>query len=101
MKVLFATAPGYGLTLPLVPLMWAARAAGHEVLLATTSDMVAVGAAAGLAVYDVFPERDVWGEVMARSSRARPPSSIVWPDGLVHFVVRSVGPRRVRTADRP
>jgi UDP:flavonoid glycosyltransferase YjiC (YdhE family) len=73
MKVLFATAPGYGLTLPLVPLMWAARAAGHEVLLATTSEMVAVGAAAGLAVYDVFPERDVWGDLMARVSSGEEP----------------------------
>jgi UDP:flavonoid glycosyltransferase YjiC (YdhE family) len=65
-RVLFATAPGYGLTLPLVPLMWAARSAGHEVLLATTSEMVSVGAAAGLPVYDVFPQRDVWGDLMAR-----------------------------------
>ena len=74
MKVLFATAPGYGLTLPLVPLMWAARAAGHEVLLATTSEMVPVGVAAGLAVYDVFPERDVWSDLMARVSSDEEPS---------------------------
>ncbi|HEY2224439.1 nucleotide disphospho-sugar-binding domain-containing protein [Actinomycetospora sp.] len=66
MRALFATAPGHGLTLPLVPLMWAARAAGHEVLLATTSEMVAVGSAAGLPVFDVFPQRDVWGDLMAR-----------------------------------
>ncbi|MCD2194730.1 DUF1205 domain-containing protein [Actinomycetospora endophytica] len=74
MRMLFATAPGYGLTLPLVPLMWAARAAGHEVLLATTSEMVAVGSAAGLGVYDVFPERDVWGDLMARVSSDEEPS---------------------------
>lgn len=66
MRMLFATAPGYGLTLPLIPLTWAARAAGHEVLLATTSDMVAVGSAAGLGVYDVFPHRDLWADLMAR-----------------------------------
>jgi hypothetical protein len=46
--------------LPVVPLMWAARAAGHEILVATTSDMTAVGAQAGLPVVDVFPYRDVW-----------------------------------------
>jgi UDP:flavonoid glycosyltransferase YjiC (YdhE family) len=65
-KILFATAPGYGLTLPLVPLIWAARAAGHEVLLATTSEMTEVGAHAGLPVYDVFPQRDVWQDLMSR-----------------------------------
>lgn len=73
MRVLFATAPGYGLTLPVVPLMWAARAAGHEVLLATTSEMVAVGSAAGLPVHDVFPQRDVWGDLMARVMSAAEP----------------------------
>lgn len=58
-KILFAVAPGYGLMLPVVPLMWAARAAGHEILVATTSEMTEVGASAGLPVVDVFPHRDV------------------------------------------
>ncbi|MDT7745269.1 MAG: hypothetical protein QOE59_4347 [Actinomycetota bacterium] len=66
MRILFASAPGYGLTLPLVPLAWAARAAGHEVLLATTSEMATVAPAAGLAVHDVYPQRDVWGDLMRR-----------------------------------
>ncbi len=66
MRILFASAPGYGLTLPLVPLVWAARAAGHDVLLATTSEMATVAPAAGLPVYDVYPERDVWGDLMRR-----------------------------------
>lgn len=65
-KILFASAPGYGLTLPLIPLIWAARAAGHEVLLATTSEMTEAGAHAGLPVYDVFPQRDVWDDLMKR-----------------------------------
>jgi UDP:flavonoid glycosyltransferase YjiC (YdhE family) len=65
-KILFASAPGYGLTLPLIPLAWAARSAGHEVLLATTSEMCDVAARAGLSVYDVFPQRDVWGDLMKR-----------------------------------
>jgi hypothetical protein len=50
----------------LVPLVWAARAAGHEVLLATTSEMATVGPAAGLPVHDVYPDRDVWADLMAR-----------------------------------
>jgi UDP:flavonoid glycosyltransferase YjiC (YdhE family) len=65
-RILFASAPGHGLTLPLVPLAWAARAAGHEVLLATTSEMATVAPAAGLPVHDVYPDRDVWGDLMRR-----------------------------------
>ncbi|WP_028926486.1 nucleotide disphospho-sugar-binding domain-containing protein [Pseudonocardia acaciae] len=64
MKLLFALGPAYGLALPLVPLAWAARAAGHEVLVATTSEMTTVVAGAGLGVTDVFPDRDVWDELM-------------------------------------
>src|SRR5919108_2182509 len=66
MKILFATAPGYGLTLPLIPLAWAARAAGHEVLLATTAEMTEAGARAGLGVVDVFEDRDVWDELIRK-----------------------------------
>ncbi len=70
---MFATAPGYGLTLPLIPLVWAARAAGHEVLLATSSEMAGVAAKAGLPVVDVLPGRDVWADLMARVQGAAAP----------------------------
>lgn len=77
MKILFASAPGYGLTLPLIPLIWAARAAGHEVLLATTSEMTDVGARAGLPVYDVFPQRNVWQDLMnVVRSKDGPPADL-------------------------
>ncbi|WP_246868831.1 glycosyltransferase [Saccharopolyspora sp. ASAGF58] len=56
--------------LPIVPLIWAARAAGHEVLVATTAEMTDVGARAGLPVVDVFPEHDVW-DVLLRGINAR------------------------------
>lgn len=74
--MLFASAPGYGLTLPLIPLIWAARAAGHEVLLATTSEMTEVGARAGLPVYDVFPQRDVWQDLMTTVTSRNPPADL-------------------------
>jgi len=77
-KILFAAAPGHGLMLPLVPLVWAARAAGHEVLLATASEMAEVGARAGLPVVDVFPDRDVWGELL--SNFGKPDSADVPPE---------------------
>jgi UDP:flavonoid glycosyltransferase YjiC (YdhE family) len=62
-KVLCAVAPAYGLMYPVVPLIWAARAAGHEVLVASTSDMIDAGARAGLPMYNVVPDRDVWAEL--------------------------------------
>jgi UDP:flavonoid glycosyltransferase YjiC (YdhE family) len=69
MKMLFAAAPGYGLMLPIVPLMWAAAAAGHEVRVATTARMCAAAASAGLPVVDVRPGHDVWQELMAGAGR--------------------------------
>ncbi|WP_177226324.1 glycosyltransferase [Saccharopolyspora shandongensis] len=64
MRILFSVGPGYGLMLPIVPLIWAARIAGHEVLVATTAEMPDVGARAGLPVVDVFPEHDVWDALL-------------------------------------
>jgi UDP:flavonoid glycosyltransferase YjiC (YdhE family) len=75
-RILFAAAPGYGLLLPIVPLIWAARAAGHEVLLATTSEMTDVSAAAGLPVVDVHPDRALWSTLMGAIGR---PDAL--PDG--------------------
>ena len=63
MRILFTAAPAYGLMLPIVPLIWAARAAGHEVALATTSGMTEVAAGAGLTVIDVYPDRARWGSL--------------------------------------
>ena len=64
MRILFATGPIHGLTLPVIPLIWAARTAGHEVLLATTSRMPDVAAHAGVPVVDVVPGRDIWAELL-------------------------------------
>jgi UDP:flavonoid glycosyltransferase YjiC (YdhE family) len=69
MRILFAAAPAYGLMLPVVPMVWAARAAGHEVILATTSEMAEVGAAAGLPVVDVHPDRKQWSALMGTIGR--------------------------------
>ncbi len=43
MRILFAAPPSFGVLLPIIPLVWAARAAGHEVALATTSSSVIIG----------------------------------------------------------
>ena len=54
MRVLVVSAPGVGHVFPMVPLTWALRAAGHDVLVATSSDALVV-ADAGLPVVDVLP----------------------------------------------
>jgi UDP:flavonoid glycosyltransferase YjiC (YdhE family) len=85
-RIFFAAAPAYGLMLPIIPLVWAARAAGHEVLLATTSEMCEVGAQSGLPVVDVFPDRRRWLELMAMIGK---PDAV--PSGL---------PEEIRMASR-
>lgn len=62
MRVLFSAVPGYGLFLSTVPLAWALRAAGHEVLVANTGPAVAGAVEAGLPAVDVCPGQEVWGE---------------------------------------
>jgi UDP:flavonoid glycosyltransferase YjiC (YdhE family) len=77
MKILFAAAPGYGLLMPVVPLVWAASAAGHTARLATTGRMCRVAADAGLEVVDVCPGRDLWAQLQTRAGRpgGGPPAS--------------------------
>ncbi len=74
---MFATAPGYGLTMPVIPLVWAAAAAGHDVRLATTGSMGPVAASAGVQVADVVPGRDLWADMVAGAGRGTggPPAS--------------------------
>nr|WP_062333278.1 nucleotide disphospho-sugar-binding domain-containing protein [Herbidospora sakaeratensis] len=55
MRLLFTTAPLRGHLHPLVPLAWAARACGHEVLVATAEAFCAAVAAAGLPVASLGP----------------------------------------------
>ncbi|UVS78688.1 nucleotide disphospho-sugar-binding domain-containing protein [Actinokineospora sp. UTMC 2448] len=54
-RVLFLAADGLGHVFPMVPLAWAMRAAGHEVLVATTGFGLAA-ADAGLPVADYAPD---------------------------------------------
>ncbi|MGB3442132.1 MAG: nucleotide disphospho-sugar-binding domain-containing protein [Actinophytocola sp.] len=59
--------PGSGMFLPTIPLAWALRTAGHEVLLANNGAAAAAVTRAGLNVVDPCPDRDVWAEFMAAS----------------------------------
>lgn len=65
MRALFLTSPGDGHVLPIVPLAWALRGTGHEVLVATSGSGVTAAAQAGLTCHDVAPEADL-GAVRGR-----------------------------------
>ncbi|HEY0805432.1 MAG TPA: nucleotide disphospho-sugar-binding domain-containing protein [Pseudonocardiaceae bacterium] len=58
MRLLFTTAPLSGHLFPMVPLAWAARAAGHEVLLATTENFVTTVLSTGLPAVSWGPATD-------------------------------------------
>src|SRR5690625_5050066 len=57
MNILFVANPALSHILPMVPLAWACRAAGHEVMVATCGFVEHVKSA-GLPVVDVAPEFD-------------------------------------------
>lgn len=54
MKVLFVSSPGLGHLFPLIPLAWAFRASGHDVVIAT-AEHAERAAQSGLEVVDVAP----------------------------------------------
>ena len=54
-RVLFTSCPAYGHALPMLPMVRAARRAGHDVRVATGPDLVAPLTARGLDVYAVGP----------------------------------------------
>lgn len=83
MRILFVVTPGVGHAFPLVPLAWAFRAAGHEVLVATgrtrptwsSSGQTIAVTDAGLPVADISPEFDrpgFWQPVIAQLARDNP-----------------------------
>lgn len=54
-RVMFTAAPGAGHVFPMIPLAWALRAAGHEVLLVTGGRGLAAAAKSGLPFADYAP----------------------------------------------
>jgi UDP:flavonoid glycosyltransferase YjiC (YdhE family) len=71
MRVLFVSSPGVGHVFPMVPLAWALRTQGHQVLLATMGDVLEPAARAGLPVVDVRPGFDR-GALLRRMFRETP-----------------------------
>jgi UDP:flavonoid glycosyltransferase YjiC (YdhE family) len=54
-RILLTAAPGAGHLFPLIPLAWALRCSGHEILLATAEHGTVLGPGAGLTTIDVAP----------------------------------------------
>ena len=81
MRVLSTAAPGSGLFLSTIPLAWALRAAGHDVLVANTGAASRSIAASGFSTVDVCPEQDVFAEFMARGGLGT--FGVLMADGLL------------------
>lgn len=67
MRILFTTVPLAGHFFPLVPLAWACRAVGHEVLVATAEDFVSTATRSGLPVTPSGPATDLVGLALSDS----------------------------------
>lgn len=71
MKALVTSAPNQGHFYPMVPLLWALRSAGHQVLVAMPETMAGVAARAGLSSVSLGP--DVSLSSLAPDHGSRPP----------------------------
>ncbi|MGY3520304.1 glycosyltransferase [Micromonospora sp. PTRAS2] len=58
MRLLFTTFPSPSHLYPMVPAMWACRAAGHEVLVASTTELVPAMRGTGIAMAETGRDRD-------------------------------------------
>ncbi|MBP2474497.1 UDP:flavonoid glycosyltransferase YjiC (YdhE family) [Crossiella equi] len=71
MRILCTSSPGLGHLFPMVSTLWALRAAGHEVVVATSSGGARAAAAAGLPVLEAAPGAD-WAAEIDRAAAATP-----------------------------
>lgn len=95
MRVLFVTVPAAGHIFPLVPLAWALRADGHEVLVAswTGADKVA---GSGLQWVDVAPGLNMYAETFGRGGQS--PASAKLPEEFRRFFTSNGTDREAFTA---
>jgi UDP:flavonoid glycosyltransferase YjiC (YdhE family) len=107
MRVLFHTAPIRAHTLPLIPLAWALRAAGHDVLFASAGEG-AVVTGAGLSMVDIAPNLEIGPMFMPLferhrglyESRATSPAEAATIAEIFGAVNDSLAPGLVETAER-
>src|SRR5213595_2083268 len=82
MRLLFSTFPGLGHFFPIVPLAWAARAAGHETLIVTAGPALAAAGQAGLPAVDAAPGVDLWATMRDRLALAGTAPTATFRDAL-------------------
>ncbi|MDX3733036.1 nucleotide disphospho-sugar-binding domain-containing protein [Streptomyces caniscabiei] len=105
MRALFTTAPLAGHLLPLVPIAWALRAAGHEVLVTTREDFVPVALRSGLPSAACGPAAGLTDAV--RDGPLARPQADAGPRGLLSGALARVargglaGVRRLAEVWRP
>ena len=88
MRVLCTAVPGSGLFLPTVPLAWALRAAGHEVLLLNNGVGARAAAGAGLSTMDVEVLSQVLEQAKFRETAADVRDEIAWQPSPAEVVGR-------------
>ncbi|GAB1646470.1 nucleotide disphospho-sugar-binding domain-containing protein [Krasilnikovia sp. MM14-A1259] len=101
MRILFLAMPGAGHVFPLVPLAWAFRSGGHEVLFGTCGEGLAHASGAGLPVVDVAPGfrvRDYLGQLFAQRPELPAQEHAAARRHSVHFAVTLFAPVSRRMA---
>jgi UDP:flavonoid glycosyltransferase YjiC (YdhE family) len=101
MRILFTTSPGLGHFFPVVPTAWAARAGGHEVLVATAGAGLTASAQAGLPAVDAAPGFDITQVFRSRMEAGQSPMfRDVFADATVEMVAALFAEIADRMADR-
>lgn len=96
MKILVSTGPSYGLYCPVVPLAWALRSAGHEVLVAAPESLAATANGSGLPFVPTYPAMHM-REVMAHDREGSPVVFATQEDGMLAQAGRGFGRLGART----
>lgn len=96
MRVLVSTGPSYGLFFPLVPLAWALRAAGHEVVCVSPEGHARAVASAGLNFIPTYGPLTM-REVMLTDRAGRPITLAATEPDLLEQVGRGFGRLAART----
>lgn len=90
MNIVVSTGPAHPLFLPLVPLAWALRSRGHDVVVAAPGSFADVVARTGLEVYPVVDSLDM-GDVMGRDREGNPVRRPDDPSAIVAALGRGFG----------
>jgi UDP:flavonoid glycosyltransferase YjiC (YdhE family) len=98
MRILVNTGPAYGLYNPLVPLAWALRSAGHEVLVAGPEPMAGMVNGSGMPFTPAYGPMTM-REVMLHDRQGRPLAQASEEDSQLEQIGRGFGRLAARVLD--